>query len=100
MDSVTRSAADGVRSRDSQPSRQREAERFVLNAAFKARRVRLENMRRRRPIHGNADITRVVHRDGELRLYPSEGHRYSLVADQERLGREFLDDTLKLTGLT
>ena len=92
-------AGGDVRRRDFHASRQGQAERLVLNAARKARRVRLENMRRWRAVHRDADAAGIVDGDGKLGLRAGQRHRDPLLADEERLVRQFLYDPLKVFRL-
>src|SRR5207245_6342357 len=88
-----------IRRRDFHASRQGQAEGLVLNAAAKAWRVGLENVRRWRTVHRNAGATFVVDGYGELRLHAGKGHGDSLFAHKEWLAWQLLYDPLKVFRL-
>src|SRR5215467_4051613 len=87
-----------IRRRDFHAACQRQAEGLVVNPAWQARRIRLEDMRRGRAVHWNTDAAAFAHRHRQLWLRARERHRYSLVSDEERFVRQILQDTFEIMG--
>src|SRR5579863_840148 len=53
-------------------------------------------MRRWRTVHRDAHAAPFVNRDGKFRLHAGERHRDPLLPGEEWLGRQFLDESLKV----
>ena len=56
-----------------------------MNTSRQTGRVRLENVRRRRAIHWDVDVTILIYRDSELRLRSGKRHRDTFLANEEWL---------------
>jgi hypothetical protein len=76
---------NGIATSPTKPNRQAQAKRLVLNAAPKLRRTRLEDVRRWRAVHRDADAACVVDGDRELGLRAHERHRDAFITDEDGL---------------
>src|SRR3989338_7650104 len=89
--------ASGTDLRDVEPDTGGEphAERLVPDPTRQVRTVRLEDPRGRGAINRDMDLPRRIQMHADLGLHPGEGHRDPLLADEEGLGMELIDDPFK-----
>ena len=84
------------RRRQSAEPSQRQAPSLVLDAAVEAFDVGLEDMGRRRPVERNADPAVGIAGHGQLGLNTGQRHRHAVIANEERLAGELLDDAFEI----